>query len=487
LGSRRPTGLRARLIVSVGAVVMVTVAVAFAAVYHQTGVELQSQLDQSIRSDARQFADAASQQPGASPRQVLRAAQAYAHSQPYRNAAVLLFAVVPGYGTASNHEELVTVDRDSDDGESETEQAQENAEARRLATPRPGYRTEYGADVGKLRVYQQSVALAGGLHLYAGAAEPLTDIEHAQNGVLRSFVLGGALALVLALGFAYLTGTRMSAPLRVASRVAAEIDGGELTPRMQLPPRSNRDLQVLAAAFNHMLDRLTAAFAAQTEFVADASHELRTPLTVIRGQLELLAGGQDVDRTEVVRVERLIQAEIARLTRLTDDLLLLARSDSADFLRRQPVELSSFITELWDGLSLTARRRFEVGPIPEVTISADPDRLAQALRNLGANAVTHTIEPDGLVRISATLTHTVPKQVRIIVADDGPGIPAEQRQQVFERFYRTDPGRARSQGGAGLGLAIVKAIVEAHGGSVRVEGSPDAGASFALDLPFTAT
>ncbi len=463
--------------------VIVTVAVAFAVVYRQTGVDLQSQLDQSILTDARQFADAATQQSGASPRQVLDAAQRYARSQPYKNAAVLLFAVVPGYGTASNHEELVSVETTPDDGETEAEQARENAEARRLSTPHPGFATESGADVGKLRVYQQAVTLAGGRHLYAGAAEPLDNIEHAQNGVLSSFVLGGALALALALGFAYLTGTRMSAPLRLVSRVAAEIDGGELSPRMQLPPRANRELQVLAAAFNHMLDRLTAAFEAQTAFVADASHELRTPLTVIRGQLEVLAGGLDVDHDEVVRVERLIQAEIARLTRLTDDLLLLARSDSADFLRRRPVELAPFITELWDGLSLTAQRRFEVGPLPPVTISADPDRLAQALRNLGANAVAHTAEVDGLVRISAVVTHHDPPRLAITVADDGPGIAAEQREAVFERFYRTDPGRARSQGGAGLGLAIVKAIVEAHGGVVRADVSEDGGAAFEVNLP----
>ncbi len=463
--------------------VIVTVAVAFAVVYRQTGAELQSQLNQSVRADAAQFADATTQQSGASATQVLGAARRYARSQPYKNAAVLLFAVVPGYGTASNHEELVSVADTTDDGETEAQQATENAEARRLATPHPGFSTLTGADVGDLRVYQQAVVLAGGLHLYAGAAEPLGDIEHAQEGVLRSFILGGALALAVALGFAYLTGTRMSAPLRLASRVAAEIDEGELTPRMQLPPRANRELQVLAVAFNHMLDRLTAAFEAQTEFIADASHELRTPLTVIRGQLELLAGGQDVDRDEVVRVERLIQAEIARLTRLTDDLLLLARSDSADFLRRRPVALASFITELWDGLSLTARRRFEVGSLPEVTISADPDRLAQALRNLGANAVAHTAQDDGLVRISAALTHHDPPRVRITVADDGPGLPAEQRQAVFERFYRTDPGRARAQGGAGLGLAIVKAIVEAHGGAVRADASSAGGAAFEVDLP----
>jgi signal transduction histidine kinase len=464
-------------------VVVITVAVAFAVVYHQTGVELRSQLDQSIRTDAMQFADAASHDGAASAAQTLAAARRYASAQPYKDAAVLLFAIVPGYGTASNHEELVTTDATPDDGESRSEQARENAQARRLATPHPGYSTADGADVGILRVYQQSVPIAGGLHLYAGAAEPLTGIERAQDGVRRSFVLGGALALALALALAYLIGTRMSAPLRLASRVAAAIDGGELTPRVELPARANRELQVLATAFNHMLDRLAAAFAAQTEFVADASHELRTPLTVIRGQLELLARSRDVDYSEVVRVEHLIQAEISRLARLTDDLLLLASAESSAFLRRCPIDLVPFINDLWDGLSLTAERRFEVGSLPDVVISADPDRLAQALRNLGTNAVSHTASPDGLVRISASLTATNPQRIRITVADDGPGIPAEHRHQVFERFHRIDSGRARSEGGAGLGLAIVKAIVEAHGGTVRVGRSPAGGAALEVELP----
>lgn len=478
-----PLGIRTRLVLAIGGVVIVTVAVAFAVVYHQTGAQLQSQLDQSIHTDAAQLADAATQQHDATPQQVLAAARRYARIQPYRNAVVLLFAIVPGYGTASNHEELVSVSGDPDDGESAPEQAQENAEARRLATPHPGYSTQLGADIGKLRVYQTAMAIAGGRQLYAGAAEPLNDIEHAQDGVLRSFILGGGLALALALGFAYLTGTRMSAPLRLVSRVAAEIDGGDLTPRMRLPPRANRELQVLTDAFNHMLDRVSAAFQAQAEFVADASHELRTPLTVIRGQLELLAGSHDVDHAEVVRVERLIQAEISRLTRLTDDLLLLARADSANFVSPRRIDLAPFITDLWDGLSLTAARRFEVGPVPQLSLPADPDRLAQALRNLGANAVSHTADPAGLVRISAALDRADSGQVVIVVADDGPGIAAEHRQQVFERFYRTDPGRARSEGGAGLGLAIVRAIVEAHGGTVRVTDAQAGGAAFEVRLP----
>jgi signal transduction histidine kinase len=121
-----------------------------------------------------------------------------------------------------------------------------------------------------------------------------------------------------------------------------------------------------------------------------------------------------------------------------------------------------------------------------VELRADPDRLAQALRNLGRNAVDHTREHDGLVRIDVSSQHPAddhPAFVRFTVSDDGPGVRPEQRSRVFERFYRTDAARTRSAGGAGLGLAIVKAIAEAHGGTVSVGTSSVGGAAIHLDLP----
>jgi signal transduction histidine kinase len=222
-----------------------------------------------------------------------------------------------------------------------------------------------------------------------------------------------------------------------------------------------------------MLDRLTEAFERQREFIADASHELRTPLTVIRGQLEVLAAQPHPSEEEVRRVERLAQAEIGRISRLVDDLLLLAQAERRDFLRIEPIELSPFVAELWDGLSLTADRRFELGPVPEGTLGADPDRLAQALRNLARNAIEHTEDRTGLVRLE--VAQLSGGRVRFTVVDDGPGIPASERERVFERFHRVDAGRSRKTGGAGLGLAIVRAVAEAHGGEVHARDREDAG------------
>jgi signal transduction histidine kinase len=230
-----------------------------------------------------------------------------------------------------------------------------------------------------------------------------------------------------------------------------------------------------------MLDRLGAAFAAQREFVADASHELRTPLTVIRGQLELLAATDSPTSEEIERVERQVSSEIARIGRLVDDMLLLAQTERTDFLRPRPIDLGPFVSELWDGLSLTAERRFELDSPPEGTLLADPDRLAQALRNLARNAVEHTVAPDGLVRLEVEPVGT--DRLLFAVLDDGPGIPASERDRVFARFHRTDPDRSRASGGAGLGLAIVQAIVEAHGGSVSAAQADSGGARIEVELP----
>jgi signal transduction histidine kinase len=236
---------------------------------------------------------------------------------------------------------------------------------------------------------------------------------------------------------------------------------------------------MLADSFNLMLDRLEDAFARQRAFASDASHELRTPLTVIRGQLEVLSRQRDPSADDVRRVERLVRTEILRMERLVDDLLVLARADERDFLRRRPVDLGPFAEELLDGARPTANRHFELGPIPAGVLDADPDRLAQALRNLLRNAVEYTSD-GGLVRLTGSASAD---RVTLAVEDDGPGIPQSHRERVFDRFHRMDSARTRVRGGAGLGLAIARAIVEAHGGSMYAEESPEGGARVVIELP----
>jgi two-component system, OmpR family, sensor kinase len=321
-----------------------------------------------------------------------------------------------------------------------------------------------------MRILERAVEL-GGLRVVVGAGLPLVLVENAQHGVARAFVLAGAVVLLLALIASYLAGAWVSAPLRRMATVAARVDAGDLDPRMEVARGRADEVRVLGESFNHMLDRLAEAFSSQREFIADASHELRTPLTVIRGQLEVLAAQPNPPEAEVRRVERLVQAEVGRVSRLVDDLLVLTQAERIDFLRTEPVELPSFVVELWDGLSLTADRRFELGPVPDGSLEADPDRLAQALRNLARNAIEHTAEGMGLVRLE--VQRIAPDRIRFAVIDNGPGIPAAERERIFERFHRVDAARNRKTGGAGLGLAIVRAIAEAHGGHVQAADRTD--------------
>ncbi len=475
-----PASLRWRLTLWVAAVMLVSVVAIFAAVYTDTGTELRGQIDRDIAGDTSQLSQSLRSSPGRGPASIAAGASQYMRSQTYTATSTLLFVVVPGAGTVSNHPEVFGVGA-ADDSENSGQQAAENAEAVRLATPSLGYSVRNVVDVGRMRILERAVAV-GRIRLVVGAGEPEALIERAQHGVARAFLLAGALTIALALLASYFAGARVSAPLRRLAGIATRVDAGDLAPRMKTGERSGSEVQVLAQAFNHMLDRLAEAFAGQRDFIADASHELRTPLTVIRGQLDVLAAQSDPPAEEVQRVQRLVQAEIARMSRLVNDLLFLARAEETDFLHMEDIDLRPFVADLWDGVSLTAERNYELGPVPDGKLHADPDRVAQALRNLARNAIEHTAPERGLVRLE--VERDGPGGVRFTVLDDGPGIPAAERQRVFERFHRTDASRVRTAGGTGLGLAIVRAIVDAHGGEVRArDPAYGQGARIELVLP----
>jgi signal transduction histidine kinase len=475
-----PLGLRWRLAAWVALVVLICTAITFVAVYRGTGAQLRGQIDREIAGDAAEFAHNLVISRPRSPAAVAQAATRYVNNQPFSASSTFLYALVPGAGVSTNRPELLP-HLHPDNGETPLQQTQENRVSRQLLSTRPGFSTLGLTDVGNLRVLRRTVHLPGGPRVTIGVGEPLAPVAHAQMGVARAFILAGILALAGALFGAYLIGTRVSRPLRRMAAVAARVNAGDPHPRIHDPGVESNEVRVLAEAFNHMLDRLTDAFAGQRAFVADASHELRTPLTVIRGQLEVLAAQSRPSAEEVRRVERLAQAEIARVSRLVDDLLLLAKTEQTTFLLIEPIDLAAWVRELWDGMSVLAQRGFELGPLPEGTLRADPDRLAQALRNLVSNAIEHTDEERGVVRMRI---ERVPNEsIRFLVEDNGPGIPADQLERVFDRFHRTDAARDRASGGTGLGLAIVRAIAEAHGGTVSAARSPLGGARIELELP----
>lgn len=474
----RRASLRWRLVAWVTGVLLMVSAVIFVVVYQQTGSQLRAQIDQNVAGDVSQLEQAVRGLKPATPHVLLTDVRRYIRAQPFTGTSSLLFALIPGYGTVSNHPELLG-NRVRDSSESVKDQQQENALGGALGGP-VGLSTRDAADIGQVRVDVRGV-MVGSLRVRVGAGEPLIIVTRAERSIARSFVIAGALALVLALIASYLAGASVSSPLRRMAKVAARVDDGDLHPRMDPPASASSEIRVLAESFNHMLGRLSEAFAAQRDFIADASHELRTPLTVIGGQLEVLAAQDQPTPDEVRRVQRLVAAEIARTSRLVDDMLLLARSERRDFLQPTEIDLVPFVTDLWAGATLSDERRFELGAIPDAVLIADPDRLAQALRNLIRNAIEHTRAPHGLVALEVEAR--ADGGLRFAVADDGPGIDPEQRKRVFERFHRTDEGRARASGGVGLGLSIVSVIAEAHGGRAQAGETPSGGARIVLELP----
>ena len=288
-------------------------------------------------------------------------------------------------------------------------------------------------------------------------------------------VVGGT-TLIAALFAGYLLAARTSSPLRRFADTAAAVDAGDLTPRVVSSPTEATELRTLAEAFNHMLDRLDLAFARQRQFVSDASHELRSPLTAIRGQLEVLARNDCPSAGEVRRVEAMMMTEMGRVERLVDDLLALAQFDEGVGPSLREVQVASFLRELTDALPA---KPTDVSALGEGTMRADPDLIAQVIRNLLTNAHRHA-GPNHRVALSARASGT---RLIIAVDDDGAGIPPEQRERVFDRFQRSESSRDRASGGTGLGLGIARSIVEMHGGRIWVDDSPLGGARVSFELP----
>jgi two-component system OmpR family sensor kinase len=304
---------------------------------------------------------------------------------------------------------------------------------------------------------------------------PLSPVEDAQAEVVRTFLIAGALTLGAALLAGYLLAARTAAPLRRMDATPPPGDARDQTPRIGAEASAAVEVRVLAEAFDHMLDRLDDAFSRQRQFVSDASHELRTPLTAIRGQLEVLARGERPAAEEVRRVEGVVMTEMARVERLLDDLLTLARLDEDAPLQRREIPLAPYLRRLAEDAPLGG---VEVGELAAGTLRTDPDRLTQVIRNLLANARRHA-GTRGQVAISTAARGA---RLTIRVDDDGPGIAPADRERVFDRFHRSEASRDRHSGGSGLGLAIARSIVELHGGRIWVEDSPLGGARVAFEL-----
>ena len=271
---------------------------------------------------------------------------------------------------------------------------------------------------------------------------------------------------------AWVLAGRVLAPLRDLNETARSIGEGEFDRRIEV--KGNDEISQIAVTFNDMLDRLEAAFVNQRNFIDDAGHELRTPITVIRGHLELL-GDNPEERKETLA---LVMDELDRMARIVNDLLLLAKAQEPNFLTLETVNVGTLMKEVHAKASALAPRDWRLENQDGGVIVGDRQRLTQALMQLAANAVQHTVR-GAEVSLGAALQDG---EARFWVRDRGTGIPVEDQERIFERFTRSKGDKRRSEG-AGLGLAIVKAIAEAHHGHVELRSRPQAGSTFQLVVP----
>jgi two-component system OmpR family sensor kinase len=295
-------------------------------------------------------------------------------------------------------------------------------------------------------------------------AEELEDAIAALAGVgFAILLIGSVLAWRLA--------GSVLRRVRTVTHTARSISVTSLEQR--IPEQGRDEIAQLAATFNDMLARLERSFSTQRRLLDDAGHELRTPITIVRGHLEFLEDEPE-HRAETVK---LLIDELDRMSRMVDDLLLLAQADEPHFLQLEPVNVADLTAELESKASALGRRDWRVEAAGRGIIVADRHRLTQAVVELAQNAVLHT-DDDAEIALGSAVA---PGEARFWVRDNGPGIPPEEQSRIFERFVRGPNGRRTS--GAGLGLAIVRAIATAHDGRVELQSEPGGGATFTIVVP----
>ena len=316
------------------------------------------------------------------------------------------------------------------------------------------------------------------LRQYAGSFEE-PAVTHITDATNRSLILAGAGAGLIGLLLVSLISQRMLGSVRSLTAASRKMSAGDLSQRV--PEGSRDEVGQLARTFNAMAGQLENAERQRRNMVADVAHELRTPLSNIQGYVEAVRDGVlEPDRLTIGTIHQ----QVLYLADLVEDLRLLTETEADDFrLSREPGSLVETVRESVDGARAKAEARGVVLsvdlPAGSPMITVDRTRISQVVGNLLDNAVRHT-PTGGRVTVAVAVGQSM---ASVTVADSGEGIPADVLPFVFDRFYRADPSRSRATGGAGLGLTIARKLVEAHGGSIRVESEAGQGASFTFDLP----
>jgi signal transduction histidine kinase len=331
---------------------------------------------------------------------------------------------------------------------------------------------------GSWRVHAEP-RTAGATTTVLVVASPLSDVLRERREVQEAMWIGIPIVLLLAgAGGLWLS----SASLRPITRMALRAGQIGLTGMDDLGESTRTDeLGQLARAFNGLVARLRTALQAQRQFMADASHELRTPVSVIRSAADVTLSRARRDESEYREALAIVSAEARRVTRLVDDMLVLARADAGGYpLRPVNLYLDDLVAECRRAVDLLAAERgvtIHTAALPEMPLSGDEDLLRRMLLNVLQNAVQHT--PEG----AAVTIEVSPNggSIAIYIRDQGTGIPRQDHERIFDRFVQLDAARRGT--GTGLGLPIARWIAEAHGGSLELEASSPDGSTFCVVLP----
>lgn len=335
---------------------------------------------------------------------------------------------------------------------------------------------------GQWRLFARRDVLKGDTYIIVASA-PMADATRERAEALEAMWLAGPVLILVAAFGGYWLATAALRPIsEMATRAAAlPVDAGEDL------GQSGRDdeLGTLETAFNGLVKRLRASLQAQRQFMADAAHELRTPVSVIRSVSDVTLDRQHRDESEYREALELVGVQAQHVGRVLDDMLMLARADAGGYaLNPRPLYLNEVAQECCAALRSVAQARnvvVDAALDDDVLLNADEDLLRRMLLNLVQNAVQHSPSA-GEVRVDVERTRTC---VRIVVRDQGAGVPAADRERIFDRFVQLDPARRRA--GAGLGLPISRWIAELHGGTLELLESSSAGSTFLVTLPISVT
>lgn len=316
---------------------------------------------------------------------------------------------------------------------------------------------------------------------FAAVAEPLSVIDEALRRVRRDFFAGVPLILFLATAGGYFLALKSLSPITSMNRQVQRITAENLSSRLNVTNERD-ELGRLTTTINELLERLESSFKEQQRFVADASHELRTPLAILRGEADVALEKQRGPE-EYRQSLRLINEEAERLSRIVEDLFILARRPiDARVVVKERVDLVRMVGDCVRAAQVLADRKnlsLKLHAATALSVTGDDDLLKRMILNLLDNAVKYTPE-GGAISVELMRQNG---NARVVVQDTGIGIPEKDQAHVFDRFYRVDKARSRALGGAGLGLSIVQWIVKVHGGTVSVQSVPGDGSAFVVDLP----